>query len=114
LANTNENVKRTTNEEQGWWVGIATHVGDELTCKTLTKTNKIIYRSAVFSALDPATRNRHLSPLGGEITSNQLDDKIFMRSKFDFESYESDSTLLDGNPRVSKRMAIIDPKDLIG
>jgi hypothetical protein len=54
-----------SNEEQGWWVGISTHVGDELTCKILTKTNKIIYRSAVRSALDPATRNKRLLPLGG-------------------------------------------------
>jgi hypothetical protein len=28
-----------SDEEQGWWVGIATHVGDELTYKILTKTN---------------------------------------------------------------------------
>jgi hypothetical protein len=33
-------------EEQGWWVGVATHVGDALTYKVLTKRNKVIYRSA--------------------------------------------------------------------
>jgi hypothetical protein len=105
-----------SNEEQDWWVGIATHVVDELTYKILKKTNKIIYRSAVRSALDPATRNRNrrLSPLGGEITSSRLDDKIFMRSKLDFENSESESTLLDGNPSVSRRMATIDPKALFG
>jgi hypothetical protein len=31
-------------EEQGWWVGVATHVGDALTYKVLTKHNKVIYR----------------------------------------------------------------------
>jgi hypothetical protein len=103
-----------SNEEQGWRVGIATHVVDALAYKILTKTKKIIYRSAVRSSLDPATRNRRLLPLGREITSNQLDDKIFIRSKLDFENSESDSTLLDGNPSVSRRMATIDPKDLIG
>jgi hypothetical protein len=103
-----------SNEEQGWLVGISTRVGDEFTYKILTKTNKIIYRSATRSALDPATRNRLLSPLGGEITSNQLDDKIFIRSKLDFKISELDSTLLGGNPSVRRRMANIDPKDLIG
>jgi hypothetical protein len=36
-----------SNEEQGWWVGIAIHVGDALTHKMLTKHNKVIYRCAV-------------------------------------------------------------------
>ena len=37
----------TLNEEQGWWVGVATHVGDALTYKILTKQNKVIYWSAI-------------------------------------------------------------------
>ena len=49
-----------SNEEQGWWVGIATHVGDALTCKILTKHNKVIYRSAIRSALDPANLSNYL------------------------------------------------------
>ena len=77
-----------SNEEQGWWVGIAIHVGDALTYKILTKHNKIIYRSAVRSALDPAKRNQRLSPLGGETASNYLGDTMFIRSKFDFETME--------------------------
>jgi hypothetical protein len=75
-----------TNEEQGWWVGIATHVGDALTYKILTKNNKVIYRSAVRSALDHAKRNQRLSPLGGETASNYLGDKMFIRSKFPSET----------------------------
>jgi hypothetical protein len=31
-----------SNEEQCWWVGVATHVGDALTYKILTKQNKLI------------------------------------------------------------------------
>jgi hypothetical protein len=38
----------TLNEEQGWWVGIAVHVGDALRYKILTKNKKVIYRSASF------------------------------------------------------------------
>jgi hypothetical protein len=51
-----------SNEEQGWWVGSATHVGDALTYKILTKQNKVVYWSTIWSALDPAKCN--ISPLG--------------------------------------------------
>jgi hypothetical protein len=98
-----------SNEEQGWWVGIAMHVGDALTYKILTKHNKVIYRSAIRSALDPAKRNQRLSPLGGEISSNYLGDKIFIRS-----SQRQDDIELDSDPSIKRRMVTIDPKDLIG
>ena len=96
-----------SNEEQGWWVGIATHVGDALTYKILTKHNKVMHRSAIRSALDPAKRN--LSPLGGEISSNYFGDKIFIQS-----SKCPDDIELDSDPSVKRRMVTIDPKDLIG
>ena len=103
-----------SNEEQGWWVGVATHVGDELTYKILTKNNKIIYRSAIRSALDPATRNQRLSPIGGETASNVRGETIFIRSKTEDKEPEG-PTLLDDNPTVKRRrMVTIDPKDLIG
>ena len=62
----NDSFPSGSNEEQGWWVGIALNVGDALTYKILTKKKKIIYRSAIRSALDPATRNQRLSPPGGD------------------------------------------------
>ena len=103
-----------SNEEQGWWVGVATHVGDELTYKILTKNNKIIYRSAIRSALDPATRNQRLSPIGGETASNVRGETLFIRSKTEDKEPEG-PTLLDDNPTVKRRrMVTIDPKDLIG
>ena len=95
-----------SNEEQGWWVGVATHVGDALTYKILTKHNKIVFRSAVRSALDPAKRNLRLSPLGGETASNYLGDKMFIRSKLT-------SDTLDDGPSINRRMVTINPKDLI-
>jgi hypothetical protein len=102
-----------SNEVQGWWVGIATHVGDALTYKILTKEHKVIYRSAIRSALDPAKRNQHLSPFGGDTSFNHHGDKIFIRSKA--ESPCDTSTLFDdSDPNVKRRMATIDPKDLIG
>ena len=105
----------TSNKEQGWWVGVATHVGDALTYKVLTQKQKVIYRSAICSAMDPAKRNQRLSPLGGETASNYLGDKIFIRSKTEsFERSTEDGTVLDDDPSVKRRMVTIDPKDLIG
>jgi hypothetical protein len=72
-----------SNKEKGWWVGIATHVGDALTYKILTKHHKAINRSAIRSALDPAKRNQRLSPIGRETEANYLGVKMFIRSNFD-------------------------------
>jgi hypothetical protein len=42
----NDTFPSASNEEQGWCVGIMTHVGDALTNKILTKHHKAIYQSA--------------------------------------------------------------------
>ena len=101
-----------SNEEEGWWVGIATHVGDALTYKILTKTKKVIYRSAIRSALTPAKRNLRISPLGGEQPSNHLGDKIFIFSRTDTDRVKANE--LDEDPSIERRMVTIDPEDLIG
>ena len=94
------------NEELGRWVGVATHVGDALTFKILTPSNKVIYRSVIRSALDPSSRNKRLASLGGETLNNTPCDKVFICSNFD-------TTKLD-DPSVTRRMPTIDPKELIG
>jgi hypothetical protein len=66
------------NEEQGWWVGVATHVGDALTYKILSNQNNVIYWSAILSALDFAKHNQRLSPLGGETASTYLDGTMYI------------------------------------
>jgi hypothetical protein len=97
------------------WVGVATHVGDELTYNILTQKQRVIYRSAIWSDMYPAKRNQRLSPLGGETVSNSLGDNILTRSETDlFESSAEDGTVLDGDPSVQRRMVTIDPQDLIG
>ena len=96
----------SSNEEMGHWVGVATHVGDALTFKVLTPAKKLIYRSAIRSALDPTVRHRRLAPFGGEHATNHAGDKVFVRSNFD-------TTKLD-DPNVATRLPTIDPEDLIG
>jgi hypothetical protein len=71
----------TSNEEQGWWVSVAIHDGDDLMYKILTKGSKVIFRSAIRSSMDPSKRNLRLSPIGGETASNFRGDKLFTRSK---------------------------------
>jgi hypothetical protein len=100
------------NEEQGWWVGVATHVGDALTYKIPTKQKKVIYRCAIWSALDPSKHNQRLSPLGGETASTYLGDTMFIRSPKPPIERTHDGVDRDSN--VKKRMVTIDPKDLIG
>jgi hypothetical protein len=60
----------TSNEEQDWWVGVATHVGNEFEYKILTQKQRLIYRSAIRSARSHVKQNQCLSPLGGETVSN--------------------------------------------
>jgi hypothetical protein len=88
----------SSNEEQGWWVGIAVHVSDALTYKILTKNNKVVYRSEIHSALDPLKRNQRLSLRGRETTSNYRGDKIFLRSSFENTPDNEDSVLDDDDP----------------
>jgi hypothetical protein len=95
-----------SNEERGHWVGPAAHVGDALTFKILTPKNEVIYRSVIRSALEPAVRHKRLAPLGGETATNHAGDKVIIRSNFDTTNLE--------DPNVTRQMAAIDPKDLIG
>jgi hypothetical protein len=86
-------VPSASDEEQGWWVGVATHVGDALIYKILTKQHKVIYRSAIWSALDPAKRNQCHSPT------------IFIRSQ---SPLESNTDTVDGDLNLKKRLVMID------
>jgi hypothetical protein len=60
--------------------------------------------SIIRSALDPTLRHKCLAPLGGEVS--HVADKLFVRSKSDKANTDE--------PSVSRRMATIDPKDLLG
>jgi hypothetical protein len=100
-----------SNEEQGWWVGVDSHVCDALTYKILTKQHTVIYRSAIWSALDPAKGNQCLSPLGGETVSTYLGDTIFVRLQ---SPPKSNTDIVDEDSNLKKRMVMIDRQGLIG
>jgi hypothetical protein len=87
------------NEDLGHWAGVATHVGDALTCKILSPQQKVIYR---LSALDPTLRHKRLAPLGGDVS--HAADKCFVHSKSDKANTDE--------PSVPRRMVTIDPEDL--
>jgi hypothetical protein len=93
-----------SNEELGHWVGVATHVVDALTFKILSPQHKVIYRSIIWSALDPTLRHKRLAPLDGEVS--RAADKLLVR-------YKSDQANTD-EPSVPRHIPTIDPKDLLG
>jgi hypothetical protein len=58
-----------SNDEQGWWVGFAMHVGDVLMYK--------VFRSAIRTAMNSRSRNRRVSTTKGDMSSNNTGEKIF-------------------------------------
>jgi hypothetical protein len=69
-----------SNEGQGGCVGVATHVGDELTYKIPTQKQRAIDRSAIHSAMDHTKQNQQLLHLEGRqypitLTRNFLFDQ---------------------------------------
>jgi hypothetical protein len=94
-------------ELRGRFVGIAEHIGHMMMLKILTDdTDKVIYRSSVRSALDPATHNLRVDPLGGEPTP-------FILSHHEvFGPDESVSN--DGETNPTNSMPSFDTNDLVG
>jgi hypothetical protein len=92
-------------------LGVATHVGDALTYKVLTKHHKIVYRSAIRSDLVSSKRNQSLSPLGGETAPTYLGVSMYICSKFPSDAFLNTG---DCGPNVKQRMVTIDLQDLIG
>jgi hypothetical protein len=86
-------------------------VGDALTYKIRTKQNKVIYLSAIRSALDPAKCNQRLSPLGRVTASTYLGGTMYICSK---SAPDASLENMVGDPTVKKHMVTIDPKGLIG
>jgi hypothetical protein len=75
-----------------------------LTFKILSPQQKVLYRLIIWSELDPTLCHKRLAPLGGEVS--RVANKLFVSSK-------SDKAITD-EPSVPRRMATIDPKDLLG
>jgi hypothetical protein len=62
------------------------------------KHSKVIYHSAIRSALDSAKQKQHLSPLGGETASTYLGGTMYICSEF---PSDSDPELMDGDPSAN-------------
>jgi hypothetical protein len=99
----NHGFPSNSNEALGRWVGIATHVGDALTFKLLSDSNKIVFRYVIWSALDYTLRHKRLAPLDGEPGINHAYNKNFDWSNLDASS-KADLT-------VPRRMPTIEPKN---
>jgi len=90
------NFPSQSTEKKGHFVSISESVGHALTYKVLTKdTHKIIFRSHIRSALNPAEKNLHIDPDGGE-------DSPIIKSK---NEYCNGETI---------KMPMFDPSGFIG
>jgi Reverse transcriptase (RNA-dependent DNA polymerase) len=98
----NNDFPSESNEEQGWFVGIADSVGDAMTFKVLSmKTNRILYRSNVRTATDTSKPNKRVA----NVDHPSHKESIFIRSR-------SDDVTID-HDKVTK-LVQYDPIDLIG
>ena len=90
-----------SNEKLGRFVGISEHVGHALTFMILTEdTQKIILRSIVHTATDPATRNL------------RVDRPPDHEPKEHIQSHIDDS--VSGQDDMGARIPIVHPEDLVG
>ena len=98
-----------SNEGEGYYVGPAMNVGHRLCFKVLTKdTKKIIYRSAIWSALNPRHWNlRLIDQAGGE--TDDVSKYIFIKSQ-----HPKHDELLDTVTGSPKFMPGFSPDELIG
>jgi hypothetical protein len=69
----------SSKEKPGWWVGVASNVGDALTFKVLTEdSNKVIHRSVLRPALDDRFQNKRVrfdpDPDPCELSADDDDD----------------------------------------
>ena len=103
-------------EGQGWFVGIAEHVGHAMTFKVLTlDTKKVIYRSNIRSAEDPNAPNLCVNFLDGETPVP------FIKSRHESQETSADKSNDpndSGNPTASSDqehcMPTFHPSDLVG
>ena len=102
----------------GRFVGIAENVGHDMTFKVLTNdTNKILHRSNVRPADDPASTNLKIEPLTVpkvvKSLTDDISDSVFEEPLLIDEDTNTSPT--SSNPsNAHKSMPIIDPSDLVG
>ena len=90
-----------SNEKSGWFVGISEHVGHALTFVILTEdTQKIIHRSVMRTATDPATKNVRVDGESDHEPEEHIQPHI-------------DDSIIDENGCVPK-MPILHPEELVG
>jgi len=102
-------------ESRGHFVGFAENVGHVMTFKVLTDdTQKVLYRSAIRSAIEPGEQNLRLDPLGGEPPS-------FVKLRHDpvtqmpFDPGGHDQTLSPTEEETNlSQLPTFHPSDLVG
>ena len=112
------NFPSDSTEAYGHFTGIAENAGHDMTFKVLTDdTNKVLHRSNVRPADDPASANLKIEPLTVpkvvKSLTDDISDSVFEEPLLideDTDASHTSSTPSDAH----KSMPIIDPSDLVG
>ena len=102
-------------EAYGRFVGISENVGHDMTFKILTSdTNKVINRSNVRPADDPASANLKVEPLAVPKVVKSLTDDVNDSGFDEPPLIDEDDEPLPSLSERRKPMPLIDPSDLVG
>jgi len=103
-------------ESRGRFVGFAKHVGHVMTFKVLVDNfQKILFHSAICSAIEPGEPNLQANPLGGEPPSFvKLSHDPVTQMPFDPGGQDSDSPPTKEDETNSSQLPTFHPSDLVG
>ena len=103
-------------ESCGCFVGFAEHVGHAMTFKVLADaTQKVLFCSAICSAIEPGEQNLRVDPLGGEPPSFvKLSHDPVTQIPFDPGGQDPDSLPTNEDGTKSSQLPMFHPSDLVG
>jgi len=101
-------------ESRGRFVGIAEHVGHAMTFKVLADdSQRVLYCSAICSAIMPGEQNLQVDPLGGEMLPSivKLSHDPVTNIPFDPGGQDRDSPPTQENGAKSSQLPAFSPED---
>ncbi len=103
-------------ESCGHFVGIAEHVGHAMTFKVLADdSQKVLFHSAICSAIVPGEQNLQVDPLGGELPSiGKLSHDPVTQMPFDPSGQDPDSPPTNEDGTKTSQLPTFHPSNLVG
>ena len=102
-------------ESHGRFVGIAEHVGHAMSFKVLANdSQKVLFCSAICSAIAPGEQNLQVDPLGGEAPTIMKLTHDRTQMPFDPGGQDPDSPPTDEEGTKLSQLPMFHPSDLVG